>query len=293
MLFDDYIMVDWNSGGKPCTGCNSVWIAHQRCESSGVISACNPSTRGEAMEVVSDKLRRSVDDSRRVMLGFDFPFGFPSGTAAAMGLAAPAWKGLWEKARADIRDCQRTNENNRFQVAEKWRADYGLPFYGKHQSWDDKHPHLPRKDKKPAGCRLPSKRKTEQATRASSVWQLFGGPNVVGGQALTGMPHLWRLRFDSRLGDNIVVWPFETNFTGQFSKDIVLVEIYPSSPRIAAEMAKQEGRCKDEKQAKAACVYFSRLDRADKLGALFSQSVPESEKNAALEEGWIFGVSGV
>ena len=62
--------------------------------------------------------------------------------------------------------------------------------------------------------------------RPHPVWQLNGNGSV-GGQALTGIAALERLRRDPRLNGKIAVWPFETGFALPQSP-VVLAEIYPS-----------------------------------------------------------------
>lgn len=87
--FDAYAMVDWSSSSHPTVGNDSIWIASGAWSGRTFIASHpeNVSTRREAM----DRLRRRIvqwrDDGKRVLVGFDFAFGYPAGFAMdAVGL---------------------------------------------------------------------------------------------------------------------------------------------------------------------------------------------------------------
>ena len=82
-LFDRYIAVDWSAANTPRTGRDSIWIADSHAASA------NPSTRHEAMAIVTERLISARAVSQRVMLGFDFAFGYPQGAAEAIVEAFP------------------------------------------------------------------------------------------------------------------------------------------------------------------------------------------------------------
>src|SRR5205823_430150 len=88
----------------------------------------NPRTRGQAEAAVRDILRDARDRSDRVLLGFDFPYGYPTGFAAALGFERAAWRAVWDHLKAQIRDDPATNRNNRFEVAAGLNAR--LPRHG-------------------------------------------------------------------------------------------------------------------------------------------------------------------
>ncbi len=87
-LFDAYIMVDWSASSSPCQGKDSVWIAQWRRGSEST-EPINPRTRQLAFEALVDLLRGHVRAGSRVLVGFDFPYGYPAGFAEAIGLAEP------------------------------------------------------------------------------------------------------------------------------------------------------------------------------------------------------------
>ena len=70
---------------------------------------------------------RELTRGRRLLIGFDFPFGYPAGTAARLGLRGLAWRNLWQTLEDRIAD-GKDNRNNRFDVAESlnrgddWRS---------------------------------------------------------------------------------------------------------------------------------------------------------------------------
>lgn len=87
MIFDQYIIVDWSASNRPRVGKDSVWICVLGAD--GQLSTDNPPTRGKAEVIVRDALRHFVADGERVLVGFDFPYGYPAGFAAALGLTGP------------------------------------------------------------------------------------------------------------------------------------------------------------------------------------------------------------
>lgn len=288
MLFSDYIMVDWSASGSPATGCHSVWIAHRRCESAGGILTYNPGTRREAMAIVADKLQSILRESecRKVLLGFDFPFGFPAGTAKAMGLEtprAPVWEALWARVSDEIRDDWR-NGNNRFEVATSWQRKYALPFHG----WGSGLGKSTLPKSFPQGAVLGELRKTEECARAThgqagSAWRI-SGIGSVGGQMLVGIPHLFALR--KKFAGKICLWPFETGFSANFQRRIVVAEIYPRT------LGKSdEGKVNDEREVRGACDFFWERDKAGKLPELFDPKMDSDRKRIAIrEEGWMLGL---
>ena len=86
MIFDRYVIVDWSARNRPVSGKDSVWACV--LDAAGRISTQNPRTRGRAELMIRPALGHLVADGERVLVGFDFPYGYPAGLAAALGLAA-------------------------------------------------------------------------------------------------------------------------------------------------------------------------------------------------------------
>jgi hypothetical protein len=265
-LFDAYIAVDWSAASVPRQGPNSIWLCRHG------FAPENPGTRHEATQRVRELLTDVTAAGERVLVGFDFPYGYPRGFAdlVAAGDGAP-WRQTWEVLVRRIRDDAR-NVNNRFEVAAALNVDGG-PFWGC-----------------PAGGLLTVKRassfphegleelrSTERAVRGvQSAWKLYGAGSV-GSQALLGIPRVASLRDDPALAPVSAVWPFEPTREAQ----VVHVEIWPGL------VEPTDHPIRDAGQVEALVGHWARLDETGSLGALF-----EAPPSSSAEEGWIFGAVG-
>ncbi len=300
-LFDAYIMVDWSASSSPCQGKDSVWIAQWHRGAQAPVPI-NPPTRQLAFEALVDLLRGEVRAGSRVLVGCDFPYGYPAGFAEAVGLAGPAapWKQVWHMLQEDVSD-EANNRNNRFQAAANVNARLGSPpgpFWGS----PDATPGVPQK--KPvfpyatAGlAKLAEYRHTEVNLRdrkewVHSVWQLWTAGSV-GGQALTGIPRVATLRDHQDLALHSRAWPFESGFTSEPTRAtgpaIVHAEIWPGV--VPTDLSLHQ--IKDAAQVLSLVQHFGSLDDRGQLGPLFRQ--PQSMGADALRdcltaEGWILGV---
>ena len=244
-LYDGYLTVDWSAHGKRKRGADSIWIA--ACGWGGFGDPRNPATRAEAMVCIEGLLKSASKAGKRLLCGFDFPFGYPAGTARML-TGCDGWEAVWSRIAELVGDGP-DNANNRFEAAAKLNATFAGdgPFWGNGLKRDISG--LPRK--KPAGWgeHLPPNRRHAECEvqRAQEVWKLNGAGSV-GGQALTGIAALERLRH--RTGAKI--WPFETLGEGDTH---VLAEIYPSliEPASGPEV-------KDARQVRAMATALERLD---------------------------------
>ncbi len=59
-----------------------------------------------------------MKENRRVLVGFDFPYGYPCGSSRALGLpfGRQPWWEIWTQLAARVQDAA-NNVNNRFVVA--------------------------------------------------------------------------------------------------------------------------------------------------------------------------------
>lgn len=210
---------------------------------------------------------------RRVLAGFDFPFGYPARVARAItGSDDPL--ALWQWLEARIED-QEDGSNNRFEVAEEMnRAFDGLgPFWGKPA--EAGHPDLPYRKAGIVYDRVAERRQADLAARASSsCFQLYFNPTV-GSQALMGLPMLARLR--RTLG--AAIWPFEQVDVA----DIVIAEIWPGLIEPAVKAAAGPGEIRDRAQVRLLAKAFAALPPGDLSEAL--NAAPE----IARQEAWILG----
>ncbi|MEO1599737.1 MAG: hypothetical protein AAFU49_04565 [Pseudomonadota bacterium] len=287
-MFDSFLVVDWSAAGTPKRGRDSIWWALVAPDG---LRRENPPTRAAAMAELEAVLVRERTAGRRVLAGFDFPFGYPSGVAERL-TGRPGWVGLWERL-AEALPARPDNRTERFAFAGQlnlaWEADG--PFWGNGERQD--HPGLPRRKPSGYGEALPPEwRIVERLQRAQpganpkSVWQLAGAGSV-GSQALTGIACLERLRRRSALAAETEVWPFETGLAPPTSP-ICIAEVYPS----LVPVQPLPGEMKDAAQVSALATYFADLDRAGALADLFTAPglVDSADRKiVATEEAWILG----
>ena len=265
-LFDGYVAVDWSTNGVPKRGKDSIWLAI--AGRGGIEKPENPATRAEALTRIERLLRSATVAGERLLCGFDFPFGYPEGTARML-TGRDGWEAVWSRIEAVIDDGP-DNANNRFDAAAALNAAFAGdgPFWGNGLKRDI--PGLPRRKPVGWGVNLPPNRRHAESKvrRAQEVWKLVGAGSV-GGQALTGIAALEGLR--RRTG--VKVWPFETLGEGRTH---VLAEIYPSliEPASGPEV-------KDARQVKAVATALERLDEA---GALARHLAAPRDMPAAVRE---------
>lgn len=86
--FDAYLMVDWSASSRPVTGGDSVWywLVVRTGDKLSVVALENPATRRRAVAEINHVLRDLVRREQMALVGFDFPYGYPAGFAAALGL---------------------------------------------------------------------------------------------------------------------------------------------------------------------------------------------------------------
>jgi precorrin-8X/cobalt-precorrin-8 methylmutase len=302
MLFDAYIMVDWSAGNAPRKGKDSIWIANWQ-SGTPIRPPTNPRTRQLAFDEVLSLLRSHTDAGRRVLIGFDFPYGYPSGFAEGIGLprSTASWRRVWDTLQAEIRDDE-GNRNNRFEVAAKLNAKIGKspgPFWGAPAGYSGvpaKKPVFPYVAE--PDTTLSEYRRSEEAMRhkkgrVHSVWQLWTAGSV-GSQALTGIPRVAALRNHPELATHSSVWPFETGFTIEptaagRSPSIVHAEIWPGIVALNPSLH----LIKDAAQVLTLVHHFASLDARGALGHLFEEPATgalDRPGSIIEEEGWILGV---
>lgn len=216
--FDTALMIDWSGGNDRGASpkADAIWACTARKgETEPPVYLRN---RQVAETWITDVIDAELAAGRRVIAGFDFPFGYPEGFAKTLVGSADPLK-LWDWFDARIEDGP--DGNNRFDLAGDVNARFPAdgPFWGNGLKRDV--PHLPRK--KPAIARngLSEKRCVESLAKgAFTVWQLSGAGSV-GSQVMMGMPVLARLR--NRFAGHVAAWPFEVA-----DKALALIEIWPS-----------------------------------------------------------------
>ncbi len=287
-------MVDWSAASKPTTGADSIWIGALRrnVRFQFGYEAFNPPTRKEAELLLDRLLADLARKGERALVGFDFPFGFPRGAGAAMKFVEPLWSSVLHFVTTELKD-KADNSNTRFQVAARMnRAMTGeaFPFWGC-PAKDEQSMLKSKRPREHGPGDLPEFRHTDLAVKGpQSPWKLYYQGSV-GGQALTGLPVVQRLRVAR--GDRVRLWPFETGWKVLSLADLdgvdaVFCEIYPSL--IAAKPAGAEP--KDAAQVRALAEHFAALDEKERLAPLFGPKKGQEAvaEEVEREEGWILGV---
>jgi hypothetical protein len=328
-LFRSYVAVDWSASARPKTGTDSIWVGWVPAESStaGPAQAVNVATRTAAV----DRLAELVGGLRGpVLLAIDAGLGYPTGTAAAAGLAGAGalggldpesvrgragavrrrpWEAMWQFLASAVRDDHR-NRNNRFEVAAALNRRIGPgagPFWGTPaRTASDalsptKAPGFPHRTA--SGAELAELRRCEALARScghrvSSPWQLLGTGSV-GGQSLTAIPALARLGERLRSsGRHMVLWPFETGL--DIPSPLAGVEAGRTADAyvVVAEtwpglfpMHECAHEVRDARQVLNVAHHLCRLDGEGHLGAWLAPAVDDLTRAAAVdEEGWILGL---
>ena len=226
-------MVDWSAAATPRPrrpSADACWVAHGRFGHPDRPPPEYFRTRAECL----DRLRALVDQPGPTLLGFDFSFGYPSGTN---GPLLPVGRALCTAMAEAIRDAP-TGANNRFDVAaalNRQLADQlGLahgPFWGCPTSAAS--PDLQPKKSASLGRAVPEWRAVEAALmrrglRPHSSWKLYTTGSV-GGQTLLGLAAIGRWLADPTIGPRLVLWPFDAGFRRPRSpRAIVVGEAWPT-----------------------------------------------------------------
>ena len=273
MLFDTYIIVDWSARQSPSPmkpEANAIWVATAH-RTDTTVTTQYLRTRSQTYDYLTQSIKEALANCRRVLVGFDFPLGYPGGFAKRLTGEASALQ-LWNWLYERVSDA-RNNNNNRYDVAEDInRCHYASvkgPFWGRHSSWSDwLYEGVP--TRRPAWSKtLPDRfRLTECVAQEAgfpikTVWQLTGNGSV-GSQVLLGLPFLKRLKAHSCFRDHASVWPFETDLRVP-DVPLVIAEVYPSllGSKVAERLA--NGEIRDEVQVSVTAEAFARLDSDRRL----------------------------
>ena len=272
---------------------DAIWWAVARI--AGGIEVDEPAyvrTRHEALDRLAGLVAGELDSGSRVLVGFDFPFGYPAGvaehlTGKASGLA------LWNWLAARIGDAP-DNGNNRYDVAAVINDTYpGLgPFWGRPPSW--LYPTIPVRasERTEQNAHPPERRICDiRATGAKTVWQLAYAGSV-GSQMLLGLPALKRLVADHRIARRAAIWPLETGLRTPDAQ-AVIAEVYPSLLRAEVRARRREDEILDSAQVRVNAEAFARLDLQGGLAPLFAGApclTADERRLVETEEAWILGL---
>ncbi len=297
-LFDAYVIAIWTAAEGKKIGDQSLWIgvAKRDVRLRLKTETHNAATRAEGEALLATILDDLAKRGDRALIGFDFPLGWPGGTAERLKLTGEPWAAMSKFTASNVID-KADNTNNRYQVAAKINrlmTDEAWPMWGAPARQTQRWLSSTKPKEHPAD--IPEMRETERRARAGKVqlkgtWQMHGA-GATGGLALIGQPMVRRLL--ERLGTTGTVWPFGTGWRALTAEDVaplsaLVVEAWPAMVASSPE----PGQFKDQASVEAAAEHFARLDDKGELAALFAPpaDVDEATREAVeAEEGWILGV---
>jgi hypothetical protein len=313
-LFDAYIMTDWSGVSRRRKNRqDAIWIAYGGIEDDSPQTESPPS-RTEAVELIRSLILERITTRSRVLVGLDFAYGYPVDFAAALEAATGnsdlPWRVVWQYLSETVKDDIGTlpdrkpsNRSNRFEVSDLTNSSLSTSREAAGPFWcsaaEAAYLHIPqRQPDQPfvsaQGYLIKPLRLTDKRAKSGTPFRLFGTASV-GGQSITGIPCLSKLRNESNLAPCSVVWPFETGWAVKASwlpshVFIVQAEIYPS-----VRVSKPDP-IKDRGQVHAMWEWARDLDRQDQLWYEFARPAdidPGSKEDIAVQltEGWILGSS--
>lgn len=276
MRFDRVIVADWSASSTrspAAPSADAIWLGS--IDALGASSTYHRS-RASAEAALSQAIDTALAAGESLLIGCDFPMGYPKGFAARLTGIAHA-RAVWGWLADHIQDSP-DNRNNRFQIAEQINRKFATaaskgPFWGRPAALN--LPELPAtKAISYAALRLCERRAVETIVpRAQPVWKLYT-TGAAGSQGLMGQPMINRL---SQHPD-VAVWPFDR------AAQITLAEVYPSliAAAVTAAVTADPAAIKDEAQVRLLARALFTLSLQDRLAPLL-------DAPSCAEEGWILG----
>jgi molybdopterin-guanine dinucleotide biosynthesis adapter protein len=271
--FATVAIVDWSASSVPSparASRDAIWIGV--CSDGGE-TATYYRTRNAAAGALHALIAQEQAAGRRLLVGFDFPMGYPAGFARRL-TGSDDTPALWAWLEARIED-DASNANNRFAVAAGINRALGGagPFWGRPASLVTEGLQAT-KAIDYAALGFAERRQVEKLLpSASPVWKLYTNGSV-GSQSLMGLPMIHRL---SQV-PGVAVWPFR-DWT---ASPVVLAEVYPSL--LAPAVRASGDAIPDRAQVTLLARTLWRLSQRGKLSAILEEVL-----NIAREEGWILG----
>src|SRR5579863_95345 len=102
-------MVDWSGGsGRRGGRSDTIWIAHGP-QSAEAALTYSPHSRTEAIDLIHSLLCDELASRRRILLGFDFAYGYPVDFGVTLQAATGKsdqdlpWKAVWRYLSEQIK----------------------------------------------------------------------------------------------------------------------------------------------------------------------------------------------
>ncbi len=292
MYFDHFLAIDWSGRNKPSPARptkDAIWLAE--ATATGPLHTHYFRTRHACYTYLGQRLLQLRDE--RVLIGWDFAFGYPKGFAEALRLRdKPAWRAVWDYLTTLIQD-RPDNQNNRFWVGAQLNQRIGAPagpFWGVPAGQVSRHLGPKRDFNYPIFAQkvLLSERRLVDTLhpRMQPAWKL-AYTGSVGSQSLLGIPVLRRLRDHPELAEVSRIWPFEIGGGDAGAGKIVHAEIYPS-------LLPRPGRdpIPDREQVDTYVAWLQARQRAGELENLLERPWGEKagmHQRVTEHEGWVLG----
>jgi precorrin-8X/cobalt-precorrin-8 methylmutase len=305
-------MVDWSGGNsRRANQANCIWIAHGHSQDLEPIGV-SPRSRTEAETLIMQLLQPFAQgDNGRVLVCFDFPYGYPRHLGLCLPPVDPPepdlpWRRVWEYLAQHIHDDlntppggQPSNVSNRFDVAAALNQmlappEQPGPFWCAHPP--GAYPNVPQNQPvfpfaSVEGHIIQALRHTDNQVHSDWPFRLFGNGSV-GSQMLVGVPRVRKLRYSPALGAASVAWPFETGWAPPVGdwlapgKRILYAEIYPSVAQPLPDPILDRG------QVRAMWTWARDEDLQDQLQGHFAippgvQAGGPVDLEIRQQEGWI------
>lgn len=274
-MFDLVVMADWSAASTPGPrrpAQDRCWIAF------GDARQRPPPVYLRTRLAAQDLILTLADSCRgRVLIGMDFPFGYPADADLPRGRDLCR---LLASLVADHPDGSNTRFHAAAQLNRRLEDRHGpgqTPFWG--CPYTRALPGLA--PTKPRHCRLSEFRAVEQLLRSrgrspQSAYKL-AGVGSVGSQTLLGLSGVHRMLHDPRIARRARLWPFETDRIPP--RAVVFAEIWPS----LGDHQRQPYPIKDARQVAAA--------RDHVLDIPHPAALLDTPAHAHVaREGWILGV---
>ena len=291
--FTHILAIDWSARNKPSPAKptkDAIWLAEAPV--IGPIYTCYFRTRHACTTYLEQRLLALRHE--RVLVGWDFAFGYPKGFAEALELKdRPAWRAVWDYLTTLIRD-HPDNSNNRFEVGAQLNERSGAPagpFWGVAVGQGSDHLSPKRNFGYPVvtdQAVLAERRLVDTLhPRMQPAWKL-AYTGSVGSQSLLGIPILRRLRDHPELVEVSSIWPFEVGGGAAGARGIVHAEIYPS-------LVSRPGLdpIPDREQVNTYVAWLRARQRMGELQGLLEQpwgNDAEVHRQVTEQEGWVLGV---
>ncbi len=275
---------------------DAIWVGEGR--SLGRVSSKYFRTREAAVNYLEAKMIRLIKSNQRVLVGWDFSFGYPKGLGTALRIKKKRpWKHIWKLLDQLIID-EADNYNNRFTVGAELNRRISLgsgPFWGVPTGQSGIFLGSKRDFKYPVVNKraiLKERRLVEERVpKMQPGWKLAYAGSV-GSQALLGIPRLFRSAFKNHaLKSNSFIWPFETRFMDRMPVGacVVHAEIYPSMIPI-----KGKYKIPDRAQVRAFVKWLQKEQLEGNLEGWLEgpENLDKKSRRQVLRhEGWVLGVS--